>query len=166
MATKKIAQTVITEDKFYTIAAANGKVVEVKDYNTGNGAQIQLWDNANAEWQQWSFVRAGDGVYRIKNRFTGKMLQIPMRRLMRIKSRSWVAIPKMHPKSTQKKPIALMATSFVKNGFGIRFLPLTCMKCDLFIQVQISNSLQHWILGMVNLDIIHKCLVSCLRFCV
>ena len=31
MATKKIAQTVITEDKFYTIAAANGKVVEVKD---------------------------------------------------------------------------------------------------------------------------------------
>ena len=49
MATKKIAQTVITEDKFYTIAAANGKVVEVKDYNTENGAQIQLWDNANAE---------------------------------------------------------------------------------------------------------------------
>ena len=61
MATKKIAQTVITEDKFYTIAAANGKVVEVKDYNTENGAQIQLWDNANAEWQQWSFVRAGEG---------------------------------------------------------------------------------------------------------
>ena len=63
--------SVITEDKFYTIAAANGKVVEVKDYNTENGAQIQLWDNANAEWQQWSFVRAGEGVYRIKNRFTG-----------------------------------------------------------------------------------------------
>ena len=57
MATKKIAQTVITEDKFYTIAAANGKVVEVKDYNTENGAQIQLWDNANAEWQQWTASR-------------------------------------------------------------------------------------------------------------
>ena len=27
MATKKIAQTVITEDKFYTIAAANGKEI-------------------------------------------------------------------------------------------------------------------------------------------
>ena len=38
MATKKIAQTVITEDKFYTIAAANGKVVEVKDYTTEHGA--------------------------------------------------------------------------------------------------------------------------------
>ena len=29
MATKKIAQTVITEDKFYTIAAANGKVAVI-----------------------------------------------------------------------------------------------------------------------------------------
>ena len=27
--TKKVAQTVIAEDKFYTISAANGKVVEV-----------------------------------------------------------------------------------------------------------------------------------------
>ena len=31
---KKVAQTVIKEDKFYTISAANGKVVEVADYNT------------------------------------------------------------------------------------------------------------------------------------
>ena len=30
---KKIAQTVLTEGKFYTISAANGKVVEVADYN-------------------------------------------------------------------------------------------------------------------------------------
>ena len=76
MAAKKVAQTVIKEDKFYTISAANGKVVEVADYNTDNGARIQLWDNANAEWQQWGFVRAGEGVYRIKNRFTGKMLDL------------------------------------------------------------------------------------------
>ncbi len=117
-----------------------------------------------AAYVQWQISMCMDQV--VETECTKEMLQIPMRRLMRIKSRSWVAIPKMHPKSTQKKPIALMATSFVKNGFGIRFLPLTCMKCDLFIQVQISNSLQHWILGMVNLDIIHKCLVTCLRFCV
>ena len=65
---KKTAQTVIT--------AANGKVVEVADYNTENGAAIQLWDYAGEEWQQWSFVRAGDGVYRICNRFTGKMLDL------------------------------------------------------------------------------------------
>ncbi|MUT97629.1 MAG: hypothetical protein EP147_18880 [Subdoligranulum sp.] len=42
-AKKKIAQTVITEGKYYTINAANGKVVEVADYNIENGAKIQLW---------------------------------------------------------------------------------------------------------------------------
>ena len=31
MAAKKVAQTVIKEDKFYTISAANGKVVEVAE---------------------------------------------------------------------------------------------------------------------------------------
>ena len=46
------------------------------DYNIDNGAKIQLWDNVNAEWQQWNFVAAGDGVYRIQNRFTGKMLDL------------------------------------------------------------------------------------------
>ena len=54
MAPKKIAQTVLTEGKFYTISAANGKVVEVADYNIDNGAKIQLMDNANFEWQQWN----------------------------------------------------------------------------------------------------------------
>ena len=63
MAPKKIAQTVLTEGKFYTISAANGKVVEVADYNIDNGAKIQLMDNANFEWQQWNFVAAGDGVH-------------------------------------------------------------------------------------------------------
>ena len=73
---KKTVQTVISPDKFYTIASANGKVVEVADFNTENGAAIQLWDYAGEEWQQWAFVRAGEGVYRIRNRFTGKMLDL------------------------------------------------------------------------------------------
>ena len=37
---KKVAQTVISEGKFYTIRAVNGKVVEVADYNTDNGAKV------------------------------------------------------------------------------------------------------------------------------
>ena len=78
MAPKKIAQTVLTVGKFYTISAANGKVIEVADYNIDNGAKIQLMDNANFEWQQWNFVAAGDGVYRIQNRFTGKMMDLDM----------------------------------------------------------------------------------------
>ena len=43
MATKKIAQTVITEDKFYTIAAANGKVVEVKAKQTKQKKEGEIY---------------------------------------------------------------------------------------------------------------------------
>ncbi len=73
---KKIEQVVITEGKFYTIAAENGKVVEISDYNPDNGAAIQLYDYMHEAWQEWSFVRAGEGVYRICNRFTGKMMDL------------------------------------------------------------------------------------------
>ena len=76
MATKKTQQTVISADKYYTISAANGRVIEVADYNTENGAAIQLWDNMGAEWQQWKFNREGDGIYRVENRFTDKMLDL------------------------------------------------------------------------------------------
>ena len=67
---KKTSQTIISADQFYTITAATGKVLEVADFNTENGAAIQLYANAGEPWQQWNFVRAGEGVYRIQNRFT------------------------------------------------------------------------------------------------
>ena len=34
---RKSAQTVIRPDAYYTIAAANGRVLEVADFNTENG---------------------------------------------------------------------------------------------------------------------------------
>ena len=40
---KKSAQTVIRPDACYTIAAANGRVLEVADFNTENGASVRLW---------------------------------------------------------------------------------------------------------------------------
>ena len=47
MATKKkVSQTVLTDGKFYTISAANGKVIEVADYNIDNGlAKLTLVPN-------------------------------------------------------------------------------------------------------------------------
>jgi len=76
---KKAAQSVILEDAFYKIAAPNGRVLEVADFNTENGAAVQLWDDAGQPWQQWSFVPAGGGSYRIKNRFTGKVIDLAFR---------------------------------------------------------------------------------------
>ena len=70
----KASQVVLSENEFYLIKAPNGKVLEVKDFNTENGAAIQLWSYAGHPWQQWRFVDAGEGRWRICNRFTGKMM--------------------------------------------------------------------------------------------
>ena len=55
---KKSAQTVIREGACYTIAAANGRVLEVADFNTENGASIRLWSYEGQPWQQWIFEEA------------------------------------------------------------------------------------------------------------
>ena len=73
---RKSAQTVIRPDAYYTIAAANGRVLEVADFNTENGASVRLWSYEGQPWQQWQFVEAGDGEYRIRNRFTGKVRRL------------------------------------------------------------------------------------------
>lgn len=75
---KKESQAVLREGECYTIAAANGRVLEVADYNTENGALIRLWSYEGKPWQQWVFLSAGDGEYRIKNRFTGKMMDLAL----------------------------------------------------------------------------------------
>ena len=65
-------------DRYYTIAAANGRVLEVADFNTENGESVRLWSYEGQPWQQWQFVEAGEGEYRIKNRFTGKVMDLAM----------------------------------------------------------------------------------------
>ena len=59
----KASQVVILENEFYIIKAPNGKVLEVKDFNTENGAAIQLWSYAGHPWQQWTQA-AGAGASR------------------------------------------------------------------------------------------------------
>lgn len=76
---KKSMQSIILEDTFYTIAAANGKVLEVANFNTENGAAIQLWDYSGHPWQQWRFESVGSDIYRIRNRFTDKCIDLALR---------------------------------------------------------------------------------------
>lgn len=76
---KKSVQSIILEDTFYTIAAANGKVLEVANFNTENGAAIQLWDYSGHPWQQWRFEAVGSDTYRIRNRFTDKCIDLALR---------------------------------------------------------------------------------------
>lgn len=76
---KKTAESIIHEYALYKIMAKNGKVLEVANYNPENGAAIQLWDYAGQPWQQWSFISCGSSNYRIKNHFTGKVIDLAFR---------------------------------------------------------------------------------------
>lgn len=74
---KKVAQTVLAADQFYTIANASGKVIEGVA-GEANGAAVQLAVYAHKANQEWAFLRVGEGVYRVRNHGTGKMLDLMM----------------------------------------------------------------------------------------
>lgn len=72
---KTIAQTVIEADRFYTIAAATGSVIQAVDVADGS---LRLGKYDHKPEQEWAFVRMGDGVYRIRNRANGKLIDLMM----------------------------------------------------------------------------------------
>lgn len=74
---RKIAQTVIAAEKYYTITGTSGRVVEAAE-PAENGAAVQLGNYAHKPSQEWAFLRVGEGVYRIQNRGTGKMLDLTL----------------------------------------------------------------------------------------
>ena len=74
---KTVAQTVIEADRFYTIAARNGSVIEAVE-NAKNEGSVRLGKYDHKPEQEWAFVREGDGVYRIRNRASGKLIDLMM----------------------------------------------------------------------------------------
>ncbi len=73
---KTVAQTVIEADRFYTIAAHTGNVIQaVEDAQEG---AVRLGKYDHKPEQEWSFDRVGEGAYRIRNRATGKLLDLMM----------------------------------------------------------------------------------------
>jgi hypothetical protein len=74
---KRVAQTIIAADRYYTIANYSGKVIEGVEA-AENGAAVQLANYSHKPTQEWAFLRVGEGVYRLQNRGTGKMLDLMM----------------------------------------------------------------------------------------
>ena len=70
---KTVAQTVIEADRFYTIAAHTGNVIQAVEASK-DGGTVRLGKYDHKPEQEWSFVRVGEGVYRIRNRASGKLL--------------------------------------------------------------------------------------------
>lgn len=73
---KSVEQTVIQADRFYTIAAKTGSVIEAVEKEQ-NG-DIRLGKYGHRPEQEWAFIRVGDGVYRIRNRASGKLIDLMM----------------------------------------------------------------------------------------
>ena len=76
---KSVAQTIIEADRFYTIAAKTGSVIQAVE-SVKDGGNIRLGRYERKPEQEWAFVREGDGVYRIRNRASGKLIDLMMTR--------------------------------------------------------------------------------------
>lgn len=74
---KTMEQTMIEAGRFYTIASASGSVIEAVD-GAENGADIRLGKYTRSPAQEWAFDRVGEGVYRIRNRANGKLMDLMM----------------------------------------------------------------------------------------
>jgi hypothetical protein len=69
-----LAQTVDTSASYVLVNRNSGKVVDVYNLATGDGARIAQWTRNDDAWQQWQFVDSGGGWYRLRSRHSGKVL--------------------------------------------------------------------------------------------
>jgi hypothetical protein len=65
------AQTVDTSASYVLVNRNSGKVVDVFNLATHDGARIAQWTRGDGAWQQWQFVDSGGGYYRLKSRHSG-----------------------------------------------------------------------------------------------
>ncbi|MCF1592075.1 non-reducing end alpha-L-arabinofuranosidase family hydrolase [Streptomyces muensis] len=70
------AATVDPNASYVLVNRNSGKALDVYNLATGDGARITQWTRNDQNQQQWQFVDAGGGYYRIKSRHSGKVLDI------------------------------------------------------------------------------------------
>ena len=67
----------IDTNAYYVLVNRNsGKVLDVRDTSTSDGAVIQQWSRNDGAWQQFQFVSSGSGYYRLKARHSGKVVDL------------------------------------------------------------------------------------------
>ncbi|MEG1446270.1 MAG: RICIN domain-containing protein [Ruthenibacterium sp.] len=66
----------ITSNTYYTIATKDGHVLEVAGLSHEKGAGAQLWENAKGDSQTWLAVEVSDGIYKLQNKLSGKVLDV------------------------------------------------------------------------------------------
>jgi beta-xylosidase len=61
---------------YVLVNRGSGKALDVSGVSTADGAQLHQWTRTNADNQQFQFVNAGGGYYKIKARHSGKVLDV------------------------------------------------------------------------------------------
>ncbi len=59
------------------VSRHSGKAVDLFNFNTADGAPIVQWARNDGNQQQWQFVDAGSGYYKLRSRLSGKFLELP-----------------------------------------------------------------------------------------
>ena len=70
------AATVDPDAWYVLVNRQSGKVMEVRDGSTADGAVVLQWDRTDAASQQWRLVDTGSGWYQVVNRASGKSLDV------------------------------------------------------------------------------------------
>ncbi|MFC8142368.1 non-reducing end alpha-L-arabinofuranosidase family hydrolase [Streptomyces paradoxus] len=70
------AATVDPNASYVLVNRNSGKALDVYNMATNDGARITQWTRNDQIQQQWQFVDAGGGYYRIKSRHSGKVLDL------------------------------------------------------------------------------------------
>ncbi|WP_184956481.1 RICIN domain-containing protein [Paractinoplanes abujensis] len=71
------AATVSTAAWYVLVNRNSGKAMDVYNRATHAGAGIAQFTRNDGNWQQWQFVDAGSGYYKIKSRHSGLVLELP-----------------------------------------------------------------------------------------
>lgn len=70
------AATVDPNASYVLVNRNSGKVLDVYNLATDDGARVTQWTRNDQNQQLWQFVDAGGGYYRIKSRHSGKVLDV------------------------------------------------------------------------------------------
>jgi len=67
----------IDTNAYYVLKNQNsGKVLEVYNFSTADGANLSQWSQNNGDWQQFKFLDMGSGWYRLQAKHSGKVVNV------------------------------------------------------------------------------------------
>ncbi|GEK19443.1 family 43 glycosylhydrolase [Cellulomonas persica] len=70
------AATIDTSATYVLVNRNSGKALDVYDLATNDGARITQWSRHDGTNQQWQFVNAGGGYYKLRSTLSGKVLDV------------------------------------------------------------------------------------------